>query len=38
VAKKLRYRSEERYVNERMEKELRAYQVEIEKRFLKSPL
>jgi hypothetical protein len=33
VAKKLRYRSEDRYVNDRMEKELIAYKGEIEKRF-----
>lgn len=33
VAKKLRYRSEDRYINERMEKELKAYKGEIEKRF-----
>ncbi len=33
VAKKLRYRSEDRYVNDRMERELKAYQTEIEKRF-----
>ena len=25
IAKKLRYRSEDRYINERMEKELKAY-------------
>jgi hypothetical protein len=33
VAKKLRYRSEDRYINDRMEKELVAYKGEIEKRF-----
>ena len=33
VAKKLRYRSEDRYINEKMEKELVAYKIEIEKRF-----
>ena len=33
VAQKLRYRSEERYVNEHMECELAAYKEEIEKRF-----
>jgi hypothetical protein len=38
VAKKLRYRSEDRYVNEKMEKELIAYKVEIEKRFQKSAM
>ena len=31
IAKRLRYRSEDRYVNDRMEKELKAYKVEIEK-------
>ncbi|CDW91808.1 UNKNOWN [Stylonychia lemnae] len=38
IAKKLRYRSEDRYINDRMERELKAYQVEIEKRFGKSQL
>lgn len=38
IAKKLRYRSEDRYINDRMEKELKAYKVEIEKRFQKSKL
>ena len=38
MAKKLRYRSEERYINERMEKELVAYKSEIEKRFQKSTM
>ena len=33
IAKKLRYRSEDRYINDRMEKELLAYKQEIEKRF-----
>jgi hypothetical protein len=33
VAKKLRYRSEDRYINDRMEKELIAYKSEIENRF-----
>ena len=31
VAKKLRYRSEDRYINNKMEKELQAYKLEIEK-------
>lgn len=30
IAKKLRYRSEDRYINNRMEKELIAYKQEIE--------
>lgn len=34
IAKKLRYRSEERYINQRMESELVSYKKEIEKRFL----
>ena len=38
IAKKLRYRSEDRYINDRMEKELVAYKKEIEKRFAKSNL
>lgn len=38
VAKKLRYRSEDRYINDRMEKELVAYKGEIEKRFQKSTM
>ena len=35
---KLRYKSEERYVNEQMEVELEAYKVEIEKRFQESTI
>jgi hypothetical protein len=38
IAKKLRYRSEDRYINDKMEKELTSYKQEIEKRFLKSSL
>ena len=33
IAKKLRYKSEDRYINDKMEKELKAYKGEIEKRF-----
>lgn len=33
VAKKLRHKSADRYINEYMECELAAYKVEIEKRF-----
>jgi hypothetical protein len=33
IKKKLRYRSEDRYINDRMEKELQQYKQEIEKRF-----
>lgn len=38
IAKKLRYKSEDRYINDRMEKELEAYKKEIEKRFQKSKM
>eukprot|EP00347_Sterkiella_histriomuscorum_P022911 403336690 len=38
IAKKMRYKSEDRYINDRMEKELKAYQGEIEKRFQKSSI
>lgn len=36
VAKKLRFKSEDRYINQKMEEELKAYRKEIERRFKKS--
>jgi len=37
-AKRLRTKSEQRYVNKKMEAELAAYKVEIERRFAKSTI
>jgi len=34
----MRFHSAERYVNTKMEKELQAYKLEIEKRFMKSEI